>query len=63
MPIYEYKCNKCKSIHEVIQLGLKEQERLCPNCKEIMEKIMSAGSFEFKGSGFYANDYKWKKNG
>jgi hypothetical protein len=30
----------------------------CPECRGELHKIMSRASFQFKGSGWYATDYK-----
>ena len=56
MPIYEYKCNekKCETdIYELIQ-GFKESEGACPECKKNGERLISAFSVHFKGSGWYS---------
>ena len=61
MPIYEYMCNSCGKSFEVLQ-GINETPELsCEKCdgKDI-ERVLSPGAFVFKGSGFYATDYKNK---
>jgi putative FmdB family regulatory protein len=47
MPIYEYKCNDCDHIFEIITTSSKADEKVqCSKCKsEKVNKLMSAGSF------------------
>ena len=60
MPIYEYKCRKCEEVLERIQ-GLSDKPlSRCPSCGGKLERMMSTGAFQFKGSGFYATDYAGK---
>jgi len=57
MPIYEYECDKCGTV-EVTQKIKDGPLRKCPNCKGKVRKLMSQTSFQLKGSGWYATDYK-----
>lgn len=52
MPIYEYKCNDCENIFEVLSLSSSGEEIIrCSNCKsEKVVKVLSAGSFRL-GTG------------
>ena len=61
MPIYEYQCSECGHGFEVLQ-GINEKPELkCENCNGgSVQRVLSAGAFVFKGSGFYATDYKGK---
>jgi len=60
VPIYEYKCRKCEESVERIQ-GLHDVPlKKCPACGGKLERMMSTGAFQFKGSGFYATDYAGK---
>jgi len=57
MPIYEYKCsnNKCSTeIFEIIQSFSDKSVASCPECKAEAERIISAFSVHFKGSGWYS---------
>ena len=48
MPIYEYECNKCKTIYEHMVLknsDLEKQKIICPDCEEECVKIMSQSYF------------------
>jgi len=58
MPIYEYGCDKCQKIHEVTQKISDAPLSQCPDCKGNLKKLISRTSFQLKGSGWYATDYK-----
>ncbi len=62
MPIYEYQCNRCHKIHEVMQKISEAPMTLCPEdgCGGEVSKKMSQTSFALKGTGWYATDYKKK---
>lgn len=56
MPLYEYECDDCKNIDEYL-LGLDELPT-CIKCNSSkMTKQISIFSSQFKGPGFYVNDY------
>lgn len=59
MPIYEYECTKCGSRFERL-VSFNEQPKIsCDSCNgKHIRRILSTGAFVFKGSGFYATDYK-----
>jgi len=57
MPIYEYKCRKCGQVTELIEGPHDGPLRKCPSCAGKVERMMSAGAFILKGSGWYATDY------
>ena len=50
MPIYEYRCQKCKKVFEKIQrVGEGGEDLACPHCgKKKVEKLVSG--FSSKGS-------------
>jgi len=60
MPIYEYRCEKCDNVFEVLQSGFDEREETCPKCKGVSKRIISNTSFVLKGSGWYVTDYAGK---
>jgi putative FmdB family regulatory protein len=60
MPLYEYQCKKCGHRFELIQSFSAEPVKECPICKGEVEKLISASSLQFKGSGFYSTDYAAK---
>ena len=62
MPLYEYKCNSCGKIFEVIQKFSDEPITTHEGCGGVTERLISAPAFHLKGSGWYATDYA-KSNG
>lgn len=60
MPIYEYKCRKCKGVTEQIQ-GFDDPGPKCPSCGGKTDKVMSESAFHLKGGGWYKTDYAGKK--
>lgn len=57
MPLYEYKCEKCGDIFEVMQKFADEPITTHDKCGGKVERLISAPSLQFKGSGFYITDY------
>jgi putative FmdB family regulatory protein len=57
MPIYEYDCPKCGRF-DVLQKMSAAPLETHEACGSKVTKLMSAGSFAFKGSGFHQTDYK-----
>ena len=59
MPTYEYRCPKGHEFEHFFRTISSAESRMkCPDCGELAERIMSAGSgLLFKGSGFYITDY------
>ena len=59
MPTYEYECEKCKEHFDLFQKMTDEPLKKCPKCKGKVNRLIgSGGGIIFRGSGFYANDYK-----
>jgi putative FmdB family regulatory protein len=63
MPIYEYECLQCGKRTEWLQRMSDGPLAACPHCGGEVRKLISAPSFQFKGSGFYKTDYVDKKSG
>ena len=61
MPIYEYFCKKCGEF-EVTQRITEPTLERCPSCRGKVRKLISATSFQLKGSGWYVTDYGGKKS-
>jgi putative FmdB family regulatory protein len=57
MPIYEYDCPKCGRF-DVIQKMSAHHLKNHHACGSKVTRVMSSGSFVFKGTGFYQTDYK-----
>jgi putative FmdB family regulatory protein len=58
--IYEYQCEKCGKIKEVIQ-KVNDSAPIC--CKVPMKKLISPSNFILKGTGWYKTDYADKAGG
>ena len=57
MPIYEYLCESCGKKFEVLQKFSDEPLLIHPECGGKVEKLISTSALQFKGSGWYVNDY------
>lgn len=62
MPIFDYKCDTCDAVFEVIQRVSEEPLEKRFGCKDDckLRKLLSAGSFRLKGTGWYETDFKGK---
>jgi putative FmdB family regulatory protein len=61
MPTYDYECTQCKHRFEVFQQMSAKHIEKCPKCGKNVKRLISGGAgVIFKGSGFYATDYKNK---
>jgi putative FmdB family regulatory protein len=63
MPTYEYECQGCGHKFEKFQYMTEAPIKKCPKCNEDKAKrlISSGAGIIFKGSGFYATDYRKDK--
>ena len=57
MPIYEYLCQSCGKKFDVLQKFSDEPLTVHDECGGKVERLISAPAFQFKGSGWYVNDY------
>jgi putative FmdB family regulatory protein len=57
MPIYEYRCEKCGKVFEVLQRMSDGPLKTHEACGGAVEKLISHSAFQLKGSGWYATDY------
>ena len=62
MPLYAYRCTKCGHKFEKIQSFSAEPERKCPKCDGPVERPLTAPRLQFKGAGWYVNDYASKSS-
>ncbi len=64
MPTYQYECNSCEHIFEIMQSITDKKLLECPKCnKNTLQRLIGTGSgIVFKGSGFYETDYKKKSS-
>jgi len=59
MPTYEYRCKKCGDRFERFQSIKAAPLTACEKCGGVVERVISAGGgLIFRGSGFYATDYR-----
>ena len=63
MPLYEYRCLKCKRHAEKIENVNGPHLKKCPHCGGKVESVLSAPAIQFKGSGWYVTDYAKKSSG
>jgi len=60
MPTYDYKCDDCGVTFEKFQSIKAASLKKCPECgKNHLRRLIGPGAgLIFKGSGFYATDYR-----
>jgi putative FmdB family regulatory protein len=58
--LYEYRCTQCGHRFEKIQSFSAEPETECPKCHGPLTRPLTAPAFQFKGAGWYVNDYASK---
>ena len=63
MPTYEYECKKCKKHFEAFQSMTDKPLKKCKFCGGPVTRLIGSGAgVIFKGSGFYATDYRKRKD-
>ncbi len=60
MPIYEYQCEQCGKLDEVLQKFSDKPLTKCKHCSGKLHKLISQSAFHLKGSGWYVTDYAGK---
>lgn len=60
MPTYDYQCDACEHAFELYQSIKDDAKKQCPKCgkKKLRRLIGPGAAIVFKGSGFYATDYR-----
>jgi putative FmdB family regulatory protein len=62
VPIYEYLCEDCGRITELMQKMTDPAPRKCPECgSKKIAKLVSRSAFQLKGGGWYSDLYSSKK--
>jgi putative FmdB family regulatory protein len=63
LPLYAYRCTTCGNKFEKIQNFSAEPEKICPKCgNATLERPLTAPRLQFKGTGWYINDYAPKSS-
>jgi putative FmdB family regulatory protein len=57
MPLYEYKCDTCGKVFEVMQRFSDAPLTKHEGCGGDVVRLLSAPALQFKGSGWYITDY------
>jgi len=57
VPIYEYRCDDCEVLLEVMQKMSDDPLEVCERCGGHLRKVLHPVAIHFKGSGFYTTDY------
>jgi len=57
LPLYPYRCKECGHRFEKIQKFGAKPEKVCPKCGGALERTLTAPGLNFKGAGWYVNDY------
>jgi putative FmdB family regulatory protein len=57
MPLYEYRCHRCEKTFELRQKFAEAPLTVHEGCGGEVERIIFPSALQFKGSGFYVNDY------
>jgi putative FmdB family regulatory protein len=57
MPLYEYQCENCGERFEAMQKFADAPITLHEKCGGPVRRLLSVPALQFKGSGFYINDY------
>ena len=62
VPLYEYQCPKCGNFDKIRKFSDPPLKK-CPTCGSPVAKLLSAPAIQFKGAGWYVNDYAKKAKG
>lgn len=62
MPIFEFRCQSCGKVSEVIMSVEEEPPRSCTVCGGQLKKLIHAPAIQFKGKGWYVTDYAKKQS-
>ena len=57
MPLYEYQCQQCSVRFERIEKASALKDGRCPECGGDAHRLIGSPALQFKGSGWYVNDY------
>ena len=57
MPLYDYKCDQCGEVFEVMQKFSDAPLMVHEGCGGSVHRLLSPPALQFKGSGWYITDY------
>jgi putative FmdB family regulatory protein len=57
MPLYEYKCDHCDEVFEVMQKFSDAPLATHDKCGGPVRRMISVPAIQFKGTGWYITDY------
>jgi len=57
MPIYEYRCEQCGRVVEILQKVGARSGGKCEKCSGRLKKLISRTAFLLKGGGWYSEGY------
>jgi putative FmdB family regulatory protein len=57
MPLYEFQCDDCGDVVEVLVKVNGRGPRKCGRCSGRLKKMISRTSFHLKGGGWYSDGY------
>ena len=57
MPLYEYRCRQCERLFDRLERSSGPKDGTCPDCGSAATRLLGAPALQFKGSGWYVNDY------
>jgi putative FmdB family regulatory protein len=57
MALYEYQCENCGEVFELIQKFVDEPLTVHEKCGGKVHRLISAPALQFKGTGWYVTDY------
>lgn len=63
MPLYEYRCESCGDVFELMQKFSDEPLTVHDKCGGKVVRVISAPALVFKGTGWYVTDYARGGNG
>jgi putative FmdB family regulatory protein len=57
MPLYEYRCDACGDVFEVLQKFSDKPLETHAGCGGKVQRLLSPPALQFKGTGWYVTDY------
>jgi putative FmdB family regulatory protein len=57
MPLYEYRCRQCERVFDRLERASEPKDGTCPHCGGAATRLLGVPALQFKGSGWYVNDY------